>query len=62
MLEPRECYGCGEIGHIKRYCPNRVTDLQLLEVDVVIEKVVILEDAVVEVMVVTKMVEVMGNL
>ena len=20
MFEPRECYGCGEIGHIKRYC------------------------------------------
>ena len=23
MLEPRECYGCGEIGHIKRYCPKQ---------------------------------------
>ena len=22
MLEPRECYGCGETGHIKRYCPK----------------------------------------
>ncbi|XP_069144460.1 uncharacterized protein [Solanum lycopersicum] len=21
--EPRECYGCGEIGHIKRYCPKQ---------------------------------------
>ena len=23
MLEPRECCGCGEIGHIKRYCPKQ---------------------------------------
>ena len=23
MLEPRESYGCGEIGHIKRYCPKQ---------------------------------------
>ena len=23
MLEPRECYGCGEIGHIKRCCPKQ---------------------------------------
>ena len=23
MFEPRECYGCGEIGHIKRYCPKQ---------------------------------------
>ena len=22
MHEPIECYGCGEIGHIKRYCPK----------------------------------------
>ena len=35
---------------------NRVTDLQMLEVEVVMEEAVILEDAVVEVMVVTKMV------
>ena len=21
MLDSRECYGCGETGHIKRYCP-----------------------------------------
>ena len=33
---------------------NRVTDLQMLEVEVVMEEAVILEDAVVEVMVVTK--------
>ena len=22
MFEPRECYGCGETGHIRRYCPK----------------------------------------
>ena len=41
---------------------NRVTDLQMLEVEVVMEEAVILEDAVVEVMVVTKTVVVMGKL
>ena len=33
---------------------NRVTDLQMLEVEVVVEEAVILKDTVVEVMVVTK--------
>ena len=23
MLESRECYACGETGHIKRYCPKQ---------------------------------------
>ena len=23
MLESRECYGCGETGHIKRFCPKQ---------------------------------------
>ena len=23
MLEPRECYGCGETGHIRRNCPKQ---------------------------------------
>ena len=23
MLESRECYGCGETGHIMRYCPKQ---------------------------------------
>ena len=41
---------------------NRVTDLKMLEVEVVMEELVILEDAVVEVMVVTKTVRVMGKL
>ena len=41
---------------------NRVTDLQMLEVEVVMEEAVILVDAVVEVMVVTKTVGVMGKL
>ena len=22
MLDPRECYGCGETGHIRRFCPK----------------------------------------
>ena len=26
MLDPRECYGCGETGHIRSYCPK--TELQ----------------------------------
>ena len=41
---------------------NRVTDLQMLEVEVVMVGAVILEDVVVEVIVVTKMAEVMGKL
>ena len=54
MLESRECYGCGETGHIRKIVQNRVIDLQMLEEEVVMEEAVILEDAVVEVMVVTK--------
>ena len=23
MLESRDCYGCGETGHVKRYCPKQ---------------------------------------
>ena len=41
---------------------NRVTDLQMLEVEVVIEEAVILEDVVAEVMVVTKTAGVTGKL
>ena len=41
---------------------NRVKDLQMLEVEVVMAEAVILEDVVVEEMVVTKTAEVMGNL
>ena len=41
---------------------NRITDLQMLEVEVVMAEAVILEDVVVEVMVVTRTAEVMGNL
>ena len=47
------------LGEIVR---NRVTDLQMLEVEVVIEESVILEDVVVKVMVVMKTAEVMGKL
>ena len=41
---------------------NRVTDLQMLEVEVVMAEAVILDDVVVEEMVVTKTAEVMGKL
>ena len=62
MLDSRECYGCGETGHIRRNCPKQVIDPQWLEVEVVMVEAVILEDVVVEVTVVTKMAEVMENL
>ena len=52
----------GRLGTLGEIVRNRVTDLQMLEVEVVMEEVVILEDAVVEVMVVTKTVGVMGKL
>ena len=44
----------GRLDTLRGIVQNRVTDLQMLEVEVVMEEVVILEDAVVEVMVVTK--------
>ena len=28
MLDSRNCYGCGETGHIRKYCQNRVRDPQ----------------------------------
>ena len=52
----------GRVDTLRGIVQNRVTDLQMLEVEVVMEEVVILEDAVVEVMVVTKTVGVMGKL
>ena len=52
----------GRLDTLRGIVQNRVTDLQMLEVEVVMEEVVILEDAVVEVMVVTKTVRVMGKL
>ena len=52
----------GRSDTLKGFVQNRVTDLQLLEVEVVMEEVVILEDVVVEEMVVTKTAEVMGKL
>ena len=52
----------GRLDTLRGIVQNRVTDLQMLEVEVVMEEVVILEDAVVEVMVVTKTVGVMGKL
>ena len=52
----------GRLDTLRGIVQNRVTDLQMLEVEVVMVKAVILEDAVVEVMVVTKTAGVMGNL
>ena len=52
----------GRLDILRTIVQNRVTDLQLLEVEVVMAKAVILEDVVVEVMVVTRTAEVMGNL
>ena len=52
----------GRLDILRGIVQNRVTDLHMLEVDVVMEEAVILEDAVVEVMVVTKMAGVMGKL
>ena len=52
----------GRLDTLRGIVQNRVTDLQMLEGEVVMEEVVILEDAVVEVMVVTKMAKVMGKL
>ena len=28
MLDSRNCYGCGETGHIRKYCQKKVTDPQ----------------------------------
>ena len=52
----------GRLYILRDIVQNRVTDLQMLEVEVVMEEVVILEDVVVEVMVVTKTAGVMGKL
>ena len=52
----------GRLDILGEIVQNIVTDLQMLEVEVVMEEVVILEDAVVEVMVVTRTAKVMGNL
>ena len=49
----------GRLDILRGIAQNKVTDLQWSEVDVVMEEAVILEDVVVEVMVVIKMVEVM---
>ena len=52
----------GRLDTLRGIVQNRVTDLQMLEGEVVMEEVVILEDVVVEVMVVTKTAEMMGKL
>ena len=52
----------GRLDTLRDIVQNRVTDLQMLEVEVVMAEAVILEDMLVEEMVVTKTAEVMGNL
>ena len=52
----------GRLGTLGEIVRNRVTDLPMLGVEVVMEEAVIREDTVVEVMVVTKMAGVMGKL
>ena len=54
MLESRECYGCGETGHIWRNCPKQSYKPPNVRGRGGYGRGVILEDAVVEVMVVTK--------
>ena len=61
-LNPESVMDVGRLDTLRGIVQNRVTDLQMLEVEVVMEEAVILEDAVVEVMVVTKTVGVMGKL
>ena len=52
----------GRLDTLRGIVQNRVTDLKMLEVEVVMTEAVILEDVVVEEMVVTKTAEVMGKL
>ena len=52
----------GRLDILRDIVQNRVTDLQMLEVEVVMAEAVILEDVVVEVIVFTRTAEVMGNL
>ena len=61
-MNPESDMDVGRLDILRDIVQNRVTDLQILEVEVVMEKAVILEDAVVEVMVVTKTAGVMGKL
>ena len=52
----------GRLDILRHIVQNRVTNLQMLEVEVVMVGAVILEDVLIEVMVVTRTAEVMGNL
>ena len=52
----------GRLGTLGEIVRNRVTDLQMLEVEVVMEEAVIQEDVVAEVMVVTKTARVTGKI
>ena len=52
----------GKLGTLGEIVRNRVTDLQMLEVEVVMEEAAILENVVAEVMVVTKSTGVVGKM
>ena len=63
MLDSRECYGCGETGHISRNCPKQSYRPPIARGRGGHGRGrYFLEDVVVEVMVVTKTAEVMGKL
>ena len=61
-MNPESAMDVGRLDILRDIVQNRVTDLQMLEVDVVMTEAVILEDVVVEVMVVIRSAEVMDNL
>ena len=61
-MNPENVIDVGRLDTSRGIVQNRITDLPLSEVAVLMEEAVILEDVVVEVMVVTKMAGVMGKL
>ena len=62
MIDSKECYGCGEIGHIRRNCPRPSYRPPITRGRCGHGRGLFLEGVVVEVIVVTKTAEVMGKL
>ena len=46
MLDSRDCYGCGETGHIKRYCPKQSYRPPIVRGEVVMGEAAILKNVV----------------